>query len=185
MFCRKITLLLVLLLCLCGCKGEQFDPEMLAQSYTGRDFSAQYIVTTHAGFYTEYRLSCQHQDGVSAVTILEPQSIAGISAVIQEGSQLLQYEEVQLDALLPEIPGYAPMDMLHQLVNDLGKLPPDQYQIRSTELVLEYRDTRTDGTSLLKIITLDKATMDLRSAECYLDDSLILSLQIESLEWHG
>ena len=112
-----------LLLSLCGCKQPNVTPEQIAEHYQQRSFSAEYTVTTHSGFYTEYKLTCTMQDGVSSVRILQPESVAGITAVVQGAQAQLQYEDLSLDALLPEIPGYAPMDMLHQLLCDLQDVP--------------------------------------------------------------
>lgn len=178
----KVFVIPVLLLGLWGCKQPKVTPEQIAEHYTERPFSAEYTVTTHSGFYTEYRLACTRQDGVSTVTILQPESVAGISAVLQGNSAQLQYEELSLDALLPEVPGYAPMDMLQQLLIDLQN-PPEFSGGEQGHLTLEYRSTESDGTELLKLVMLDETTLDVQCAECYLDGSLILSLKMEAIQW--
>ena len=119
---------------------------------------------------------------MSTVTILQPESVAGISAVLQGNSAQLQYEELSLDALLPEVPGYAPMDMLQQLLIDLQN-PPEFSGGEQGHLPLEYRSTESDGTELLKLVMLDETTLDVQCAECYLDGSLILSLKMEAIQW--
>lgn len=173
---------ILLLLSLCGCKQPNVTPEQIAEHYQQRSFSAEYTVTTHSGFYTEYKLTCTMQDGVSSVCILQPESVAGITAVVQGAQAQLQYEDLSLDALLPEIPGYAPMDMLHQLLCDLQDVPEFSGKEQGC-ITLEYRSTAADGRELLKLLVLDEETLDLLRAECYLDDSLILSLKMERLQW--
>lgn len=174
---------LLLMILLCGCGKQDFQPEQVCEYYAERAFSAQYTVTTHAGFYTAYQLSCDSRDGVSDVTILQPASVAGIHARLQNGDIKLQYEEISLDALLPEVPGYAPMDMLHGILEDLRSQFPENHSRETDCLSLEYKEILSDGTETLKIIKLNPETLDLQTAECYLDGSLILALQIETMEW--
>ena len=50
-------------------------------------------------------------------------------------------------------------------------------------ITLEYRSTAADGREFLKLLVLDEESLDLLRAECYLDDSLILSLKMERLQW--
>lgn len=180
-FLCLLCLLPVLLLSACG--KERFEPAQLQERYTGAAFSAQYTVTTHAGFYTAYQLTCDCANGISTVTIQEPQSVAGIQAVMQDGNTRLQYGEIALDALLPEVAGYAPMDVLHGVLEDLRSTEPAQYGRENGLLTVEYRKTVPGGQQAVKIVTLDPQTLDLKTAECYLGDSLILSLEITQLEW--
>ena len=181
---RMLCLLcLVPLLLFYGCSKDRFSPEQLQQRYLGCDFTAQYTVTTHAGFYTVYELTCERVDGISTVTIRSPQSVAGIQAVMQDGNTRLQYGDVSLDALLPEVAGFAPMDVLHGLLEALQGAAPDQYGRENGLLTAEYRKTVSGGKQAVKILTLDGQTLDLKGAECYLGDSLILTVEITQLEW--
>ena len=184
---KKIRLLyllcLLIVLLLSACSKTQFEPAQLQERYTGAAFSAQYTVTTHAGFYTAYELNCDCADGISTVTIREPQSVAGIQAVMQDGNTRLQYGEILLDALLPEVAGYAPMDVLHGVLEDLRTAEPAQYGRENGLLTVEYRKTASNGQPAVKIIALDAQTLEVKTAECYLEDSLILALEITQLEW--
>ena len=183
---RMLCLLcLVPLLLFSGCSKDRFSPEQLQQRYLGCDFTAQYTVTTHAGFYTVYELTCERVDGISTVTIRSPQSVAGIQAVMQEGNARLQYGDISVDAVLPEVKGFAPMDVLHGVLEDLEGAAPQQYGRENGSLTVEYRATVAGGQQAIKIVTLDSETLDLRCAECYLDDSLILSLDVTELLWNG
>ena len=168
-----------------ACGKERFSPERLQTRYSGQDFAAQYTVTSHAGFYATYELECRRNEGISTVTIRSPQSVAGIQAVMQDGSTRLRYGEVSLDALLPEVAGFSPMDVLHGLLEDLQNNAPTQYGWENGFLTVEYRETVPGGKQAVKIITLDGQTLDIKSAECYLADSLILSVVIIEQEWIG
>ena len=176
-------LCLVPLLLFSGCSKDRFSPEQLQQRYLGCDFTAQYTVTTHAGFYTVYELTCERVDGISTVTIRSPQSVAGIQAMMQEGNARLQYGDISVDALLPEVEGFAPMDVLHGVLEDLEGAAPQQYGRENGLLTAEYRKTVSGGKQAVKILTLDGQTLDLKGAECYLGDSLILTVEITQLEW--
>ncbi len=177
LICLAITLLFS------ACGKERFSPEQLQMHYTGRNFAARYTVTTHAGFYGVYELTCERTGGISTVTIEAPQSVAGIQAVMQDGNTRLQYGDVSLDALLPEVAGFAPMDVLHGLLEALQGTAPDQYGRENGLLTAEYRKTVSGGKQAVKILTLDGQSLDLKGAECYLGDSLILSVEITQLDW--
>ena len=180
------SLLLVLLLpvlLLSACAKDRFEPAQLRERYAGADFSAEYAVMTHAGFACVYQLTCDHSDGISEVTIGEPRSVAGIKAVMQEGNARLQYGEISLDALLPEVAGYSPMDAMHGVLEDLRSAEAAQYGEENGLLRVEYRETLPDGRQTVKSVLLAPETLELVAAECYLEDSLILSLEITQMEW--
>ena len=184
----KKRVLIVLLLCcsllsLCACGKKKPDYPQIAQYYTDNDFTAQYTVTTHAGFYAEYQLDCRLENGSSRVTILAPDSVAGVCAVLQGDGAVLQYEDVSVDTLLPEIKGYAPMDALHVLIMQMKGEEPDFLGYESDKITLEYRNMLSDGSECMKTISLHPKTLDLQNAECYLDGSLVLALHMEQLVW--
>ena len=176
-----LALTLALLLSACGKNG--FDPQNVAQHYAAGSLRAAYTVTRHAGVYTEYKLSYRDGDGLANVTILQPDSVAGVSAVLQNGDAVIRYEDVSLDALLPEVRGYAPMDVLYCLLEDLRDGVPSSYALEKDVVLLAYQGELPGGTETLKQVALDPETMDLLSAELFLDGSLILALQTESFQW--
>ena len=178
-----LALTLALLLSACGKNG--FDPQNVAQHYAAGSLRAEYTVTTHAGVFTEYKLSYRDEDGLANVTILQPDSVAGVSAVLQSGDAVIRYEDVSLDALLPEVRGYAPMDVLYCLLEDLRDGVPSSYALEKDVVLLAYQGELPDGTETLKQVALDPETLDLLSAELFLDGSLILALQAESFQWEG
>ena len=180
-----LALALTLALLLSACEKNAFDPQNVAQHYAAGSLQAKYTITTHAGVYTEYKLSYRDGDGLANVTILQPDSVAGVSAVLQNGDAVIRYEDVSLDALLPEVRGYAPMDVLYCLLEDLRDGVPSSYALEKDVVLLAYQGELPDGTETLKQVALDPETLDLLSAELFLDGSLILALQAESFQWEG
>lgn len=180
-----LALALTLALLLSACGKNAFDPQNVAQYYAAGSLQAEYTVTTHAGVYTEYKLSYRDGDGLANVTILQPDSVAGVSAVLQSGDAVIRYEDVSLDALLPEVRGYAPMDVLYCLLEDLRDGVPSSYALEKDVVLLAYQGELPDGTETIKQVALDPETLDLLSAELFLDGSLILALQTESFQWEG
>lgn len=179
----RLAVFCCVLLTFCGCGKQKIDPEQIARRYEASAFSAQYTVTTHAGFYSEYRLDCRYENGVSRVAIVQPESVAGICGIVDGENAVLQYEDVALDALLPEISGYAPVDALHVLVTQLAAGQGLAYGMEQDWITVTCKNLLQDGTEAFKMVTLHPETLDLVAAECYLDGSLILVLQMENIDW--
>ena len=179
---RKLLLLLPILL-LTACGKPAFDPSAVSAHYANGRLSAQYTVTTHGDYYTEYQLSATVEDGVHTVTILQPASVAGISAVLQSDQTTIRYEDVELDALLPEIAGCAPVDVLHGLLEDLKNDLPVSCAPEGDIITMDYQETLSDGTELRKQAVLQRETLALQSAEIYLDGDLLLALHTDSFQW--
>lgn len=179
---RKLLLLLPLLV-LTACGKSAFDPASVAAHYAEGSLTAQYTVTTHSDFYTEYQLSATVQDDVHTVVIVQPASVAGITAVLQSGQTMIQYEDVSLDGLLPQIAGCAPMDVLHGVLEDLRQALPVGWTLENDTVTLSYQQTLSDSTEITKQIVLSRDTLALQSAEVYLDGDLLLAMQADSFQW--
>lgn len=176
-------LLLPPLVLLTACGRQNFDPATVAAHYAEGDLTAQYTVTTHGDFYTEYQLSATVEDGVHTVTILQPASVAGISAVLQQDQTTIRYEDVALDALLPQIAGCAPVDVLHGLLTDLKNDLPVSFARQNGTITLDYQETLSDGAELRKQAILQEDTLALQGAEIYLDGDLLLVVRTDSFQW--
>ena len=179
---RKLCLL-VPLLALTACSKQAFDPASVVACYANGSLTAQYTVTTHSDFYTEYQLSATETDGVQTVTINRPESVAGITAVLQRDQTTVRYEDVSLDALLPPIDGCAPVDVLHGLLDNLKNDVPTGFVQENDTVTLDYQETLADGTDLLKQVILQREDLALQSAEIYLDGDLLLALRADSFQW--
>ena len=180
---RKLLLLPPLLLLLTACGKPAFDPASVAAHYAEGSLSAQYTVTTHGDFYTEFQLSATVEEGIHRVTILQPESVAGVTAVLQSGQATIQYEEVSLDALLPEIAGCAPVDVLHGLLEDLKNDLPVSCAPAGDTVALDYQETLSDGTELRKQVVVQRETLALQNADIYLDGDLLLAVQTDHFQW--
>lgn len=181
---RPIWLALLPCVLLSACGGQSFDPQTVRDHYApGGQLTARYTVTTHDSFFTEYVLDAALEGGLMTITIREPQSVAGVSAVLQEGRTELQYEDVSLDALLPELTGCSPMDVLPGLIADLGAHLPESYAVEEDALVLDYRKTLSSGEKTLKRVELERETLALRRAEVYLQEDLLLTLTPGDFCW--
>ena len=103
--------------------------------------------------------------------------------MLQGDQATLQYEEVSLDALLPQIAGCAPVDVLYCLLENLKKDVPPGFAQENDTVILDYQETLSDGTDLLKQMVLHRETLELQSAEIYLDGDLLLTLRVDSFQW--
>lgn len=100
---RYVAMLLCLAgLLLCGCAAEQTDAraEKLQQKYAAMDgYAATVELTTAArDESTRYRLDVKSEGGETRVTVLEPEAIAGISAVVSGDALSLTYDGMALAA---------------------------------------------------------------------------------------
>ena len=76
------------------------------------------------------------------------------------------------------------MAMLLSLAGVVGA-ESEQPALEKDVVLLAYQGELPDGTETLKHVALDPETLDLLSAELFLDGSLILALQAESFQWEG
>lgn len=167
---------------LSGCGAKRFQPEMVPAQYETVLARAMVTATTHGGYYGEYKLSVEETKDGARVTVLSPQSVAGIEAVCGDGVTL-SYANVSLDAMTPEAPGFTPVDALPQLLRDLREQYPanwgKQRESDAQEIVLQYMQDFPDGTQGVKKVVLSADTLEPVLAELYLDGSLVLTLRVE------
>ena len=180
---RRLFLFAAGMILLAGCGARQFQPEMLSARYENTLVDAVISVTTHGGYYAEYRLSVQEQEDGTHVAVLAPQSVEGIEALCGGDGVSISYADVSLDAMTPEAPGFTPVDALPQLLRDLRESYPANWgRQRGSEedaIVLQYFRDFPDGTQGMKKVLLHADTLTPVSAELYLDGQLILTAEIE------
>ncbi len=182
---KLIPMLLGFLMVCSACGKQTFDPGLVREQYNQQGLQGEYTVSTHGGFYTEYRLSSVTEGDCTAVTILEPASVAGVKALLRQGETTIQYQDVSIDALLPQVPGYAPMDALHGIEECLREEQPAVYCLENEVITLDYTQTLPDGTEALRRVVLREDTLELLSAELYLAGDLMLVLQMERPDVDG
>lgn len=175
--------MLIMLIMLSGCGQEKLTPEQLRMQYQDTYASARFRVRTYGGFSCEYMLEMKEGEQGFSVTLLEPSSVAGLRAEVAPDGSSICYEDVTLDALLPEPGGYAPADVMPLIVKQLREaMPASAGWVQTTEgsrLQLEYQTDYADGTSGSKQILLNPETLAPERAELYLNGALMLTVETE------
>ena len=99
---RYAAMLICLAALLSGCAAEQTDAraETLQQKYAAMDGYAATVELTTAerDESTRYRLDVKREGGETHVTVLEPEAIAGVSAVVSGDALSLAYDGMALAA---------------------------------------------------------------------------------------
>lgn len=100
---RKALILapmLLLLLTACGAGEETNETAQLQQQYAAVESATMEaeIVCHYDDEIRKYTLLCAYTPERSTVTVLSPESIAGISAQVENGTLTLSYDDISLDA---------------------------------------------------------------------------------------
>ena len=99
---RHAAMLIGLAALLSGCAAEQTNTrtEDLQRKYAAMDGYAATVELTTAerDESTHYRLDVKSEDGETRVTVLEPEAIAGVSAVVSGDALSLTYDGMALSA---------------------------------------------------------------------------------------
>lgn len=116
---RKAALFaLMLTLLLAACGGEEKEWVALQQQYAAveaADMEAE--VRCHYGDEVRaYTLRCDYTPDCSAVTVLAPEDLAGISATVQNGELTLRYEDIYLDTGICADVSMSPVAVLPKLM---------------------------------------------------------------------
>ena len=111
------------------------------------------------------------------VTILSPDSVAGVTAHLKNGVASLEYDDLAVETLLPGLRGFVPADAVSGLLDDLAGDVPDAWGLRGDELELTYSGEQ-NGVRTQKIVWLSADDLHLLGGELYLDDRLILTVSI-------
>ncbi len=162
---KKIgALALALTLVLGGCAKEEEAPTArAAEYYQGLESgSAIAEVTTDSGVVMEYRLAVEWDEEGSVATVLAPEEIAGVRCRITENGARLEYEDAELETLLPNLPGFTPAEWTWEKKGE------------QECLALTY-EMETGGYQAVKRVWLDRQTLALTQAQWYLDGNQMMS----------
>lgn len=113
-----------------GCAREEGDtPAGRVQAYYGglHSASTNVTVTADSGVIMEYELSVEKNDEQSSATVVAPAEIAGVRCVMTENGTKLQYDDAELETLLPPIAGFTPVDCVDGLLNTLAGAAPTEW----------------------------------------------------------
>ncbi len=178
---KKIgALALALTLVLGGCAKEEEAPTArAAEYYQGLESgSAIAEVTTDSGVVMEYRLAVEWDEEGSVATVLAPEEIAGVRCRITENGARLEYEDAELETLLPNLPGFTPADCVDGLLDALAGAAPSEWTWEKKGeqecLALTY-EMETGGYQAVKRVWLDRQTLALTQAQWYLDGNQMMS----------
>lgn len=174
------ALLLALTLALAGCaKGEEAPALQAADYYRGlTQGSVTAEVAADSGVLMEYRLAVEWDEGGGTATVLAPEEIAGVRCRIGENGAWLEYEDVELETLLPNLPGFTPADCVDGLLDALAGGAPSEWAWEKKGqrecLALTY-EAEAGGYQTLRRVWLDRQTLALAEAQWYLDGNQMMS----------
>lgn len=181
---KALGLLLICGLLLSGCSDAGFDIGQVQEAYAQEaEITAEADITTHSGVLADYTISFMRRDGVSTVTLLAPESLAGISARTFEGRAEIEYEDVAVETLLPPISGFVPVDALAGVVNDLAGAVPVDYcaeELEGMSCIALTFETAADEYTGQKRVWLDSQSLAVLRAEFYLDGQMIMSMDVNN-----
>ncbi len=110
--------MLMLLLSACSAGEEENVVNMLQQQYAAvASATIEAEVICHYGDEVrEYTLLCAYTPESSAVTVLSPENLAGISAQVEGGTLTLRYDDISLDAGTCTAAAVSPVVVLPKLM---------------------------------------------------------------------
>lgn len=179
-FCVPM-ILLCLLLSGCGTDKEERD---LREAYrTMGGCSAEAVVSCgREGYAWEARLRCDYVPGVSCtVEILEPETLAGVRAVVTEEDWRLEYEDLCLDMGTLSDEELSPAVCLPRLMDALreGWLLEENEELWEGEpcLRLTVDQTGKNGGKILSTVWLRKEDGTPLRGEIAVEDEIILTAE--------
>lgn len=125
--------MLMLLLTACG-GGEERDPVAeLQQQYAavGAATLEADITCNYDDEVREYTLLCAYTPESSTVTVLAPANLAGISATVADGTLLLSYDDISLDAGSYSAAAVSPVAALPRLMEAAAMGYPTEQSVET------------------------------------------------------
>lgn len=181
------------ILLLCGCSAVR-SPEQTAAAvcdvYTAAsDIEIVTAITSNLNEETvEYQIGYSYQkqeDTASAVmTVLAPESIAGITAEISGDDFTFSYEDTTLETAMPDQKGLTPVDVTTYLLYDLMHSVPKQVWQEGELLALRY-ESKTEEGNVVKEVYLHPNSCALAEARIYNNGNQILRCTFETCTLDG
>lgn len=192
MFRRLLCMASVALL-LCGCSAVR-SPEETAAAVRDVYAAASDIeivtgITSNLNEETmDYTIGYSYQkqgDTASAVmTVLAPESIAGITAEISGDDFTFSYEDTELETAMPDHKGLTPVDATTYLLYDLMHSVPEQVWQEGEMLALRY-ESKTEEGNVVKEAYLHPDSCALAEARIYNNGNQILRCTFETCTLDG
>ncbi|MCD8354962.1 MAG: hypothetical protein LUE11_00085 [Clostridia bacterium] len=189
MFRRVVCTASLFLLILCGCSAVN-NPEDIAASVkeTYANASDIEIVTDITSNLDEetmtYQIgySYQKQDDRTSkaeMTVLAPESIAGIKANITGEDFIFAYEDTELETAMPDRKGLTPVDVTTYLLYDLMNDVPKQVWMENDLIALRYENSEEAGT-VVKDVYVQPDSYALNNAHIYKNGEQIMACSFTS-----
>ncbi len=189
MFRRMLGTALLILLLLCGCSAVSHPEDKAAavkEAYeTASDIELVTDITSNLDEETmSYRIGYAYhkQDSGNAtaqMTVLAPESIAGITADITGEDFRFAYEGTELETAMPDRKGLTPADVTTYLLYDLMHQVPQQVWMEENLLVLRY-ETREEAGTVVRDVYVQPDSYALKAAHIYNNGEQILSCSFSS-----
>ena len=172
---KKIAPFLILLCFLSGCGKSEVSIDSVQLYYASLpSYSAIYEAVCDFGGVVAY--SCAYDWGESGteVTILAPEEVSGIKAILNESGNKMVYEDIEIATYLPENNDYSPVGALHGLLYDLKSTRPTAFKVVGEQLQLSFED----GDWCKKaVLSADGTTIV--SCEFYYKNDMILNITLQ------
>lgn len=173
---------------LTGCSAVK-DPERIAASvkdvYTAAEsIDTTVYITSDLGEETiTYQIGYAYQkeeNGSSAVlTVLAPESIAGITAQITGEDFCFTYDDTELETAMPDRKGLTPVDVTTYILYDLMNTVPEQVWMEGELLALRFEEA-TEECTVIKEVYISPDTGELCEARIYCNGKQSLRCTFES-----
>lgn len=186
---RRILGTALFILLLCGCSTVSHPEDKAAdvkEMYAAaNDIQLETDIISNLDEETiSYRIGYAYhkQDNGNAtaqMTVLAPESIAGIEAQITGEDFLFTYEGTELETAMPDRKGLTPADVTTYLLYTLMHEVPQQVWTEENLLVLRY-ETKAEAGTVVRDVYLQLDSYALKGAHIYNNGQQILSCNVSS-----
>lgn len=190
---RRLLCGVSIALLLCGCSAVR-SPEETAAAVrdvyaAASDIEIVTEITSNLNEETmDYTIGYSYEkqgDTASAVmTVLAPESIAGITAKISGDDFTFSYEDTELETAMPDRKGLTPVDATTYLLYDLMHSVPEQVWQEGELLALRY-EGKTEEGNVVKEVYLHPDSCALAEARIYNNGNQILRCTFETCTLDG
>lgn len=190
---RRCLCAAIALFLLTGCSAVK-NPEDIAASVKDVYAAAsavETVVTITSDLNEEtmtyqigYNYEKQEDTSSAVMTVLAPESIAGITATITGEDFTFSYDGTELETAMPDRKGLTPADVMTYLLYDLMHTVPEQVWMEGDLLALRFEQT-TEECTAVKEVYLNPDTGTLSEARIYSDGKQIMRCTFESCTLNG
>lgn len=190
---RRCLCAVVAVIVLSGCSAVK-DPERIASSVRDTYAAASSIdlvadITSDLDeetmtYQIGYAYERQEENASAVMTILAPESIAGITATVTGEDFSFSYDDTELETAMPDRKGLTPADVMTYLLYDLMHAVPAQVWTEGDLIALRFEETTEEG-AVVKEVYLNSDTGALSDARIYCDGKQIMRCIIDTCTMNG